>query len=253
MLNIGITGNSGFIGKNLSLVIKRYPTSFNLIKFDKSYFKDLELLNQFVTKCDVIVHLAALSRHPNKGCLYNNNVQITKTLIKVMTDQKVKPYVIFTSSIHDKSNSEYGRSKLFEYNILKSWAQKTKSNFSCLVLSNVFGPFCKPNYASFIATFCYKLSNNETPKIEIDKKMNLTYVENLANYMLDKIKLVFKNKNIVNEYLKVKYDEEIKVSEVLDLLVDFKINYQEYKAKEKFKNEFIKNLFSTFNSYYEKS
>jgi len=253
MLNIGITGSNGFIGKNLSLVIKRYSTSFNLIKFDKSYFKNLELLNKFVTKCDVIVHLAALSRHPKKGYLYKNNVQVTKTLIKVMTDQNVKPYVIFTSSIHDKSNSEYGRSKRFEYNILKSWAQKTKSNFSCLVLSNVFGPYCKPNYASFVATFCYKLSNNETPKIDLDKKMNLTYVENLANYMLNKITLVFKNKNIVNEYVNVKYDEEIKVSEVLDLLVDFKKNYQEYKAKEEFKNEFIKNLFSTFNSYYEKS
>lgn len=253
MLKIGITGAGGFIGKNLSIAVEKYPSQFKLVEFDKSYFNNFNLLCHFVLQCDVIVHLAALSRHPNTGFVYDNNVFITTQLINAMSTQKVKPYVIFTSSVHDKSDTEYGRSKRFEYNMLSSWAQKSHSNFSCLVLSNVFGPFCKPNYASFIATFCYKLSRNETPNIEVDRVMNLTYVDNLASYILNKIRSVTSNNNITNEYINVAWDVEVKVSEVLKLLMHFKENYTNYKSDYLFSNEFEKNLFLTFKSYYDES
>ena len=81
MLRIGITGNAGFIGKNLSIAVESYPELFERIEFNKSYFDDTELLNQFVLQCDVIIHLAALSRHPEVGYVLDNNVRITEQLI----------------------------------------------------------------------------------------------------------------------------------------------------------------------------
>jgi UDP-2-acetamido-2,6-beta-L-arabino-hexul-4-ose reductase len=253
MLKIGITGNTGFLGKNFSKSFKNQPAIFKLIDFHRSYFTDFELLMQFVLECDVIVHLAALSRHPDNGFVYENNVRVTKQLIEAMSLQNVKPYLIFTSSIHDKNQTEYGESKRLEYALLSNWARLNKANFSCLVLTNVFGPMCKPNYASFVATFCFKLVRNDSPQIEIDQLIKLTYVDNLANYVLEKISQVCYDKIIINEYINVAWDIEIKVSEVLDILIDFKHRYKEYKSKEISLDSFKSNLFTTFDSYIEEN
>jgi len=251
MLKIGITGNAGFIGKNLSIAVESYPELFERIEFNKSYFDDTELLNQFVLQCDVIIHLAALSRHPEVGYVLDNNLRITKQLISAMTAQNVKPYLIFTSSIHDKEDSEYGRSKRLEYELLSNWAHMNNSNFSCFVLSNIYGPFCKPNYASFVATFCYKLSRNESPIIDVDRVMKLTYIGNFVKFILNKIVYVCENDEIINEYSNVDWDVEIKVSEVLQILLDFKENYKNYKINAVFSDVNKENLFKTFSSYFE--
>jgi UDP-2-acetamido-2,6-beta-L-arabino-hexul-4-ose reductase len=253
MLKIGITGNNGFIGKNLFLEVESQPKIFKYIYFEKTYFNDVVLLREFVLQCDVIVHLAALSRHPCIGFVLENNVRITKKLISAMQDQNVKPYLIFASSIHDNSDSEYARSKRIENELLSNWARKNNSSYSCLVLNNIYGPFCKPNYASFVATFCYALSRNETPQIIVDKIVELTYIYNLTEFILNKIVKVKLNDNIINEYLKVPSDVEVKVSEVLRLLVNFSLNYTEYKNNPCFINAFQKNLFTTFCFYFEEN
>jgi UDP-2-acetamido-2,6-beta-L-arabino-hexul-4-ose reductase len=251
MLRIGITGETGFIGKNFSQAIGHYPDLFCLVKFDRSYFKDFKLLSQFVSSCDVIVHLAALSRHPNLGVVFENNISLTKQLIGAMTAQNVKPYLIFTSSTQDKNDTEYGNSKREEYILFNNWAKKNNTNFSCIVLNNIFGPHCKPNYASFVATFCYKLVRNEVPCVEVDNVIRLTYIDNLINYIIEKIINTSAIDSIVNEYVTIPWDVEVKVSEVLLMLNKFKNEYLNFKAQQIFSNEFEKNLFITFKSYYE--
>lgn len=251
MLKIGITGDAGFIGKNLSRAIELYPDSLKRIDFNKTYFKDFNSLSQFVLQCDVIVHLAALSRHTDIGFVFDNNVFITEQLIKAMSAQDVKPYLIFTSSIHDQNETEYGKSKREEYKLLSNWAKKNNANFSCLVLNNIYGPFCKPNYASFVATFCYKLSRNESPLIDVDNLIRLKYVGNLTDYILNKIVHLTKNECVINEYVSVPYDVEVKVSFVLDLLNKIKENYSDYRRFPNFSDELEKNLFTTFSSYFE--
>jgi UDP-2-acetamido-2,6-beta-L-arabino-hexul-4-ose reductase len=251
MLKIGITGVDGFIGRNLSLAVERQPELFALVEFDRSYFTNVALLRKFVLQCDVIVHLAALSRHPVAGVVFENNVRLTKQLISAMQVDNAKPYLIFASSIHDGDDSEYARSKRMECELLGNWARVSNSNFSCLVLNNIYGPFCKPNYASFVATFCDLLSRNEKPKILVDKAVELTYIDNLTGYILNKVANVEFGKKAIDEYVRVPSDAEIKVSAVLDMLTEFKERYIEYKNKGIFRDDFQENMFKTFSSYFE--
>jgi UDP-2-acetamido-2,6-beta-L-arabino-hexul-4-ose reductase len=250
MLRIGITGDTGFIGKNLSSVISHYPDTYFHVKFDRSFFKDFKLLCQFVSNCDVIVHLAALSRHPMAGSVIENNISLTKQLIAAMTTENVKPYLIFTSSIHDQYDTEYGQCKREEHRLLSNWANINKTNYSCIVLSNIFGPHCKPNYASFIATFCYKLVRNEAPTIEVDNLISLTFIDNLTSFIIKKISNISSNENIINEYVNVPWDVEVMVSEVLFLLNTIKGKYILEGIPPNFSNEFENNLYTTLKSYY---
>jgi UDP-2-acetamido-2,6-beta-L-arabino-hexul-4-ose reductase len=249
MLKVGITGVSGFLGKNLSKAIDLYSDLLERVHFDKSFFYNNELLHQFVLKCDVIVHLASLSRHPKPGFVYDNNIYLAKRLVESMTFQNTKPYLISASSIHDQNDTEYGKCKRDEYKLFSEWSNMYNSKYTCLVLSNIYGPHCKPNYASFIATFCYKLTNNEEPSILTDSVIKLTYVDNLTRFIINKIFDNSFTENVINEYVKIPWDIEVKVSDVLYILKKFKKEYFDRGKIPIFSNDFERNLYITFQNY----
>jgi UDP-2-acetamido-2,6-beta-L-arabino-hexul-4-ose reductase len=121
--------------------------------------------------------------------------------------------VIFSSSSQEEKDNLYGKSKKEGRDKLINWANKCGAKVSGLIIPNVFGPFGKPFYNSFIATFCYQLTHNEQPEIASDSEVQLIYV---AELVAEIIKEINTNKN--NENLKINYTKTIKVSEVLFFL-----------------------------------
>ena len=63
MKKIGITGQNGFVGKHLYNTLGLFPDEFERVDFQKEFFEDETKLDEFTSKCDVIVHLAAMNRH----------------------------------------------------------------------------------------------------------------------------------------------------------------------------------------------
>ena len=55
-----------------------------------------------------------------------------------------RPYVLFSSSIQEERDNEYGRSKSDGRKLLEEWAVRNGSSFTGMVVPNVFGPFGKP-------------------------------------------------------------------------------------------------------------
>ena len=53
--------------------------------------------------------------------------------------------------------------------------------------NEVFGPFCKANYNSFIATFCSRILIDQNPEIIHDSKVPLIYIENLVKQIMKKL------------------------------------------------------------------
>ena len=90
----------------------------------------------------------------------------------------------------------------------------------------------------------------EELSVENKKKIEI-YFNNLINYIIEKIINTSAIDSIVNEYVTIPWDVEVKVSEVLLMLNKFKNEYLNFKAQQIFSNEFEKNLFITFKSYYE--
>jgi UDP-2-acetamido-2,6-beta-L-arabino-hexul-4-ose reductase len=124
------------------------------------------------------------------------------------------------------------------------WAKESGGKFSGMIIPNVFGPFGLPNYNSVVATFCYKLTHDETPKIDVDGELKLIYVGELANKIIDEIRRGESNPEVI-----VPHTGESKVSAILAKLQDYKAQYLEKGIIPQLENRFDINLFNTFRSY----
>jgi len=168
-VKVGITGQGGFLGYHLFHHLKNLNDEFELVEFNSVYFEDSGKLDEFVIKCDVIVHLAAVNRHKNEEDLYRINCALTRTLVESLLRTKSRPHVLMSSSTQEDENNLYGESKRSSRRLLSEWANSCGANFSGLLIPNVFGPFSRPFYNSVIATFSYQLLNGQHPIIVLDE------------------------------------------------------------------------------------
>lgn len=247
-MRVGITGQAGFVGTHLFNYLG-LEEEIVRIPFEDSYFQEEERLRAFVRQCDVIIHLAAMNRCPDIQVLYETNVRLVRQLITAMEEEQVTPYVLFSSSTQEERDNEYGRSKRDGRALLEDWAKRNDASFTGLVVPNVYGPFGRPNYNSFIATFCYKLTHGETPEVLEDSEVKLIYVGNLCKHIIEKIKNRYLNPVSVIERDAVPHDFEKKVTEILTLFEGFKSLYFEDGIIPVLKDTDEVNLFNTFCGY----
>lgn len=247
MIRVGITGQAGFVGTSLYNLLGLYKEEFERIPFEDAYFENEYILRHFVKQCDVIVHLAAVNRCPDPEELYKTNLRLVQQLIDAMEVEKVAPHVLFSSSTQEEYDNEYGRSKRKGRTLLEEWAGRNNASFTGMVVPNVYGPFGRPNYNSFVATFAYKLTHGEQPMVVQDSEVKLIYVGNLCNHIIDKIREKSLLRNIERDF--IPWDIEKKVTDILQLFERFKSFYLEQGVIPNLSEKNELNLFNTFRSY----
>lgn len=244
MLKIGITGQNGFVGTHLYNTLGLQPEVFERIPFERSFFDSEETLDKFVSKCDVIVHLAALNRHNEPEVIYDTNVNLVKTLISSLERTNSKAHVLISSSSQEERDNLYGKSKKEGRTLLTEWAKKATAVFTGMIIPNVFGPFGHPYYNSVVATFSHQVANNETPKIDVDGQLKLIYVGELVSEIIKAIEHKTNEAELV-----IAHTSEAKVSELLALLQKYKSEYQDKGEIPTINTTFELNLFNTFRCY----
>jgi len=239
-MKVGITGQRGFIGWHMSQYL-HLQDDVTLVNFERSYFENSEELISFVDKCDVVLHLAAMNRHPDPNVLYRTNID----LVQKLTDACVntKPFIYFTSSTQEYLDNQYGSSKREGWKQLSKWSKTHNANVGCFVVPNVFGPFGRPNYNSFVATFCHKLANGEEATIISDAEVELVHVHDLVKQMWQTIRL----RNIGRKEVPSKY--KVKVSKVLRLLETFRDDYLRNGKMPNLEDDFTLHLFNMYRTY----
>ena len=246
MKRIGITGQNGFVGKHLYNTLALQPDKYELVAFEKGFFNINEDLDAFVDQCDVIIHLAAMNRHDSDQVIYDTNVSLVKKLVESLDRTKSRAHVFISSSTQEERDNLYGRSKRIGRELLMSWAERSESKVTGLLIPNVFGAFGKPFYNSFIATFCYQLTHGQQPTIVNDGLVSLIYVQELVDEIIAEIDKGEHKANYV-----VRPTVSKKVSEVLNLLENYKTTYLEKGEIPELHSRFELNLFNTFRSYME--
>lgn len=244
MIRVGITGSNGFIGYHLYQTLTLHKKEFTLVQFERSFFYDNGNLDEFVSSCDVIVHLAALNRHNNPELIYITNISLIKKLVASLERTRSKAHLIISSSTQEEQDNLYGKSKKEGRLILSEWANQSGGSLSGLVISNVYGPFGYPFYNSVIATFCHQISRGETPEIIIEGDLKLIYISDLV----DKIIQVISSNDNTHELI-IPHTTEAKVSEVLTLLQYFRKSYQDDGEIPILFNDFQYKLFNTYRCY----
>jgi len=248
MLKIGVTGQNGFVGRHMYNSLGLHPDEFTRIDFERNFFDDPELLDNFVLQCDVIIHLAGLNRHSDVDILYKTNIALTKNLVDSLQRTKSMAHVLFSSSTQEEKDTQYGQSKKLSRALFDDWASKCEGRFAGLIIPNVFGPFGSPFYNSVIATFCHQLTHGETPTINIDGGLELIYIDELVHIFLECIR-----KKTSNSNYKVLPTFCIKVSDALYLLQKFRDTYFENGTIPDLNSRFELNLFNTYRSFIDLS
>ncbi|WP_343567393.1 NAD-dependent epimerase/dehydratase family protein [Sphingobacterium sp.] len=245
-MRIGITGQNGFVGKHLYNSLGLLSDEFERITFQKEFFEKDEELDNFVSQCDVIVHLAAMNRHESEQFIYETNVGLVNKLVASLERTGSKAHVMISSSTQEERDNLYGKSKREGRETLIRWATENNGKVTGLIIPNVFGAFGKPFYNSFISTFCYQLTHGDTPVIATDGEVKLIYVQELVNTIIEKIR----QSKTETEYF-IEPTAVRKVSEVLELLIDYKVKYLDNGEIPIINGSFEHNLFNTYRSYIE--
>jgi UDP-2-acetamido-2,6-beta-L-arabino-hexul-4-ose reductase len=173
-----VTGAFGFIGKHLT---RRLPISTTLIGSKTEY----HMMEAGLVKADTIYHLAGANRPEDITDFEKVNVFLTKSICDILTEYDRNPRIIFASSIQAESDTPYGRTKRRAEDILKSFGETSGADIHIYRLRNVFGPGCRPNYNSVVATFCYNIAHGLPIKIsDPSRKLELVYVKDVVNAFL---------------------------------------------------------------------
>ena len=250
MIRVGITGQSGFMGTHLFNFLGTKPERIVRVNFQNNYFDNEVDLQRFVKSCDVIVHLAAMNRHKDEKVIYETNVELVKKLINACEETNSIPKIIFSSSIQEEKDNLYGKSKRDGRKYFEDWAIKNSCRVLSLIIPNVFGPYGKPYYNSFVATFASQIIAGEQPTIVDDIRVKLIYINELSRVFYNKI--LEKGPNDISSYL-VPHTSSFKVSKILGLLNEFKIQYLENgQVPQVDLNSFQLDLFNTFTSFIPK-
>ena len=245
-MKIAITGHNGFIGRHLvnSLIYKSNFNKEDVSLIDKEDFQNLIHLKHKLLDCQTVIHLAGVNRHEDSVYIFEENIRLTKLLIENIS-KKTKT-IIFSSSTQQKLKNPFGEAKLKCSKLFRKWAITNNKNYINLKIPNIFGPFGKPNYNSFVSTFCNNLIYNKKVIINGSSKINLLYIDDLIETITLHLKKTINN---ISEISKFDGITSTSVADVFDILKNQWDFYHSNNIIPNISTKFELNLFNTLRSF----
>lgn len=242
-MKIVVTGANGFIGKNLQVHLRENDYT-DVICLDRENSQDD--LDNALLEADFVYHLAGINRPQNDAEFYEGNTNLTEYIVAKLSEKGDKTPLLITSSIQAVSDNHYGKSKAAAENAVRMYAEQTSANVYIFRLPNVFGKWCRPNYNSAVATFCYNILNDLDIKVNDSQAvLNLVYIDDVCKYLLKSLTGEIQPENAVVEPV-----YSTTVGEVVSTIQSFKANKHQLLI-DKVGVGLTRALYSTFISYYE--
>jgi UDP-2-acetamido-2,6-beta-L-arabino-hexul-4-ose reductase len=177
-----VTGANGFIGKNL-LIRLGEQAKIEVLVFVRG--DSFDMLMRLVARADAVIHLAGENRPIDDADFTRNNVDLTSTLCEAIQSTGRNIPLIFASSVQAQYDNPYGQSKRASEQVIETYVTKTNNSAVIYRLIGIFGKFCKPNYNSVVATFCYKIANDLPIQIsDPDLMVELAYIDDVVDELL---------------------------------------------------------------------
>ena len=175
-----VTGSAGFIGRRVADLLRR--EGHDVLTYDVDDPGDL--LSKQVAKADSIFHFAGVNRPPDPAEFENVNANLTEKLCDLASHAGTNPVVVLASSTQALLDNPYGVSKRHAEKAVEQFA-KNGGRALIFRLPNVFGPGCRPNYNSAVATFAHNTARGLPLEIhDPARELTLVYVHDVASAML---------------------------------------------------------------------
>ncbi len=241
MIKVAITGGNGFLGTHMRFFLYEKKDEYEVVLIDKNDFEDEGSMVSKIDGSSAVLHFAGLNRGDEEE-IYKTNTELTNKILNACDKLDKKPRVLFVSSTHNTRDTAYGRSKRDSERMITEWGKKHNVATSSVVSTNIFGEFGKPDYNSFVSTFCRDIVSDKTSQMNEEVKVNLVYVRDVCSFFFDLIR-----KEKPEEQYSIS-GVEVTIGEVYKKLKMFKEEYFS-GVIPKLENKFELNLFNTLRSY----
>lgn len=271
-MNILVTGSSGFVGRNLVENLKNIRDGKDRtrpgIKIDAIYEYDVQNtrgeLDMFCASADFVFNLAGVNRPKDQTEFMEGNFGFASELLDALQSHGNTAPVMLASSIQATlsgrfGDSEYGRSKKAGEELFFRYAEETGAKVLVYRFPNLFGKWCRPNYNSAVATFCYNMANGLPIHVnDPSTELELLYIDDLVNELLDALeghehRCRFDGVTTVFEeqgaYCAAPVSHHVTLGEIVELLEKFMAQPSTLLMPEIPAGSFAKKLYSTYLSY----
>ena len=238
-MKVLVTGAKGFIGKHMCLHLERL--GFTVFPYDID--NSDEDLQAFINEADFIVHLAGINRPLTIEEFYDGNSNFTAKVVDFVKKSNKNTPIIMSSSIQAELDNDYGKSKKMGEDYLLD------SGLPVYVyrLANVFGKWCRPNYNSACATFCYNIAHDLPIQIrDRDYVVHFNYIDDICDEFIKTINGDLKGSK---QILYVQPTHDCSLGKLADLLYYFKGEIESERHLPLIHGEFELKLFKTFCDY----
>lgn len=273
-MKILITGAKGFVGKNLTEVLKNIRDGKDRtrqnISIDKIFCYDIDSapceLDEYCKEADFVFNLAGVNRPKNDEEFMNGNFGFASTLLDTLKKYGNKCPVMLSSSIQatliGRYDNEYGRSKRAGEELFFEYAKETGAKVLVYRFPNLFGKWARPNYNSAVATFCNNIANDLPIQINDESaELELLYIDDLVDEMLLALcgkehHCEFEGINTVlcdtGKFCAAPVTHRVTLGRIVELLESFKNQSKSLFMPEIPDGSFSKKLYSTYLSYLPK-
>lgn len=274
-MKILVTGAKGFVGRNLCEELKNIRDGkarhYGELAVDTVYEYDIdstqEELEYYCEQADFVFNLAGVNRPKDEREFMEGNFGFASTLLDLLQRYGNRCPVMLSSSIQASlagryANSEYGKSKQAGEELFFSYGREHGVEVLVYRFPNLFGKWCRPNYNSVVATFCYNTAHDLPIQVnDRSTELEMLYIDDLVAEMIEAMvgKAHHCNYSGVDPqpasdgaYCYCPITHRVTLGEIVDLLDEFVKLPKTLMVPELPEGSFAKKLFSTYLSYLPK-
>lgn len=245
IVKVLVTGAYGFIGKNLIAALE-HRGGVEVLPFDVDM--PLARLEEYCGQCEFVYNLAGINRPRQMEEFMEGNCGFVDTLTATL--RKVGNFcpIMNASSIQAALDNPYGQSKKAGENLMFAYGKETGASVYIYRFPNVFGKWCRPNYNSAVATFCYNIARDLPIQVnDQNTVMRLVYIDDLVEELFQALE--GHPHTDTDGYCYVPVEHKVTLGEIVRLLHSFKESRETLMIPDMSQDGFVKKLYSTYLSY----
>lgn len=241
---VAVTGATGFLGGYLIEELAHRHIVYTVFDRKKHNLLKPESLQDFVSKKDIIIHLAGKDKDSGFVEMMRTNILGIQGLLDAIAMYNPSAKLIFASSfmVYLKDDA-FGATKKISEELIKRYNKKYLIKTITLRFSNIYGPRGKPFHNSVVATLVDRIKKGEKVTISGDgsQERDFLYVSDAADAIIKAMNYTPKNvehfdictsaRTSLNQVIKILAAHEKKKTQVV---YDDSIGNQPYNVQKKY-------------------
>ena len=254
-MKVLVTGAKGFVGKNITTTLQNIRDGKDKtknIQIDTIYEYDIEntyeQLETYVKECDFIINLAGINRPEKVEEFYEGNASFSLQLCELLKKYQNCAPIINSSSVQAEKDNDYGKSKKQGEEYLLSFGKENGNPIYIYRFANLFGKWCRPNYNSVTATWCYNVANDLAIQVnDRNAVVPLCYIDDVVEEILQ---CMMNKPNKKGDFYQVEPIYEVSLGKLESTILSLKESRKDLQIIKQ--DDFTRKLYATYLSYLPK-